>query len=57
MVSLYPTNCVPRAHVQELEKSLWLFGSLSVSSPGLSGMGFRDQLASFSERPSLIAHA
>ena len=38
-------------HVLELEKSLWLFCSTSVSSPGLhwgvSGVKFRDQLESF----------
>ena len=37
-------------HVQKLEKSLWLFCSLSVTSSGCVGMEFRDQLASFSAR-------
>ena len=49
MVSLYP--CAPRVHALELEKSLWLFCSISGSSPGLrwdmSGVLFRDQLESF----------
>ena len=31
--------------MQELEKSLWLFPSMSVNSPGVSGILFRDQLA------------
>ena len=52
-------HCAPRAHVPELEKSLWLFCSMSVSSPGLlwgiSGLGFRDQLLSISDRP--VSHA
>ena len=38
-------------HVLELEKPLWLFCNISVSSPGpywgMSGVGFRDQLESF----------
>lgn len=29
----------------ELEKSLWLFPSMSVNSAGVSGILFRDQLA------------
>ena len=52
-------HCAPRAHVPELEKSLWLFCSTSVSSPGLhwsmSDLGFRDQLLSSSACP--VAHA
>jgi len=49
VVSLYP--CAPRVQALELEKSLWLFCSISVSSPGfswdMSGVLFRDQLESF----------
>lgn len=39
---------VPRVPVQELE---------SLSALGVSGVGFRDQFASFSARPHLVAHA
>ena len=53
--------CVLRGHVQESERSLWLFCSLSMNSPGLhwglSGVGFRDRLASILARPPLLTHA
>ena len=45
----------------ELEKSLRLFCSISVNSPGLhwgmSGMRLRYQLESFLGRPPLLAYA
>ena len=54
-------HCAPREHTLELERSPWLFCTISVNSPwlhwGMSGVRFRDQLASFSARPPLIAHA
>ena len=44
-------HCVSRAYTSVLEKFLWFFGSISVSSPGLhwpvSGAEFRDQLETF----------
>ena len=54
-------HCVLRGHVQESERSLWLFCSVSMNSPGLhwglSGVGFRDQLAFILARPPLLTHA
>ena len=44
----------------ELEKSLWLFWSISVSSPGPhwgTEVGIRDHLKLFSARPPIDAHA
>ena len=50
-----------RVHVPDLEKSLWLFCRISVSAPGqhlgMSGVGFPDELGTFSARPPLIALA
>ena len=56
---LFFIHYVPRGHVQELEKSLWLFlkHSCVLTQLGVSGVGFKDQLASFSARPPLITHA
>ena len=49
-------HCVPRVQAS-LEKSLWFFCSISVSSPELpwdpSGVGFGGHLS----KPSFIAHA
>ena len=57
-------HCVPSAHALALEtweSLLWLFCSISVSFPGphwgLSEVGFRDQLDSFSAKLPLVAHA
>ena len=52
-------HCVPRGHVQELGKSLWLFlkHSCVLTHLRVSGAGFKDQLASFLARPPLVAHA
>ena len=67
MGSWLPKVTVTRGHscarspVPELEKSLCFVGCRSVSSPGpqwnVSELGFRDELESFSARPSLLAHA
>ena len=46
--------------MQELQKSLWLFCSISVSPPEpqwSTEVGFRDQLKLFSARPPIAAHA
>ena len=43
-------------HVQRWKSACGYFCSISVGSPHMSGIGFRDQLASFSARPPLIAH-
>ena len=52
---------VPRVHALELERSLRLFCSISESYLGLhwgvSRVGLRDQLASLSAKPPLIAYA
>lgn len=54
MVSLYPwcnllcVHCVPRAHGPELE-SLCVYFELSGPHWDMSGMGFKDQLKSFSD--------
>ena len=49
----------PRVHVQDLEKSLQLFCSISVNSPGphwyVCGVGFGDQFEAFSARPPFFA--
>ena len=50
-------HCVPRAHVQELKKSLVIFVAFLWALLGVFGKGFRDQLGSFSVRPPLLAHA
>ena len=52
-------HCEARVHVQELEKSLQLFCSVSVNSPGphwyVSEVGFGDQFEAFSARPRFFA--
>ena len=50
-------HCVPRAHVQELEKSLALFVAYLWALMGMFGVEFSDQLISFSARPLLVAPA
>ena len=53
-------SCASRAQVPELEKSLWLFCIISMSSPGPhqseSGVEFRDQLESFLPPPPHAAY-
>ena len=62
MVSLYPlcNYFVSTVYLGHMGQS-WKAFVFILSSPGphwnMSGMGFKDQLKSFSVRPALVAHA
>ena len=51
-------HCVPRVHLPGVGKvSVVIFVAYLWALLGVSGVEFRDQLASFSARPPLVAHA